>query len=167
MRPQKNRRPSARKRPAFCRPTRLQAARIDTRNGRRIALGVCTALALLAVGCREEPLPAVKPPEPESVSLEQIVSTPDRFDGVLVRVSGVARVEFEGNALYLTRESFERRDHPGALWLNLGWPVSKEILLLNGEEVLVDARVDAADRGNMRAFAATLTDIQHITRFLK
>jgi len=48
---------------------------------------ICAALALLVAGCGNERLPAVKAPGPEAVSLEQVISTPERFDGVLVRVS--------------------------------------------------------------------------------
>jgi hypothetical protein len=50
-------------------------------------LTICAALALHVARCRNEPLPAVKAPAPEAVSLEQAISTPERFDGVLVRVS--------------------------------------------------------------------------------
>ena len=77
------------------------------------AMWLSVALAFLVVGCRDEPLPAVKPPGPEDVFLEQVVSEPDRFDGVLVRVSGTAH----------------------ALWLDLGWPVSNDTLSLNGEDI--------------------------------
>jgi len=131
------------------------------------AMWSSVALAVLAVGCRDEPLPAVKPPGPETVSLEQVISEPARFDGVLITVSGIARIEFEGNALYSSQVGFDRRDNAHALWLDLGWPVSKDILALSGEEIVADARVDATNHGHMGAYAASLTDIQNITRFLK
>jgi hypothetical protein len=60
----------------------------------------CAALALLAVGCRNEPLPAVKAPGPEAVSLEQVISTPERFDVVLVRSpAGYVRAPPLGNRI--------------------------------------------------------------------
>jgi len=52
---------------------------------------ICAALALLVAGCGNERLPAVKAPGPEAVSLEQVISAPERFDGVLVRVSSRRR----------------------------------------------------------------------------
>ena len=36
-----------------------------------------------------------------------------------------------------------------------------------GEEIVANARVDATSHGHMGAYAASLTDIQNITRFLK
>ena len=119
-------------------------------------------MAILTFGCRDEPLPAVKPRSGEAVSLNELVSSRDRFDRVLVHVTGICRVEFEGNALYPSRESFDLRDNSHALWLNLGWPVSKDVLALNGRQVVVDARFDVSTRGHMGAFAGTLTDIQKI-----
>jgi hypothetical protein len=124
-------------------------------------------LALLTVGCNNEPLPAVKPHGREVVSLNQLVSEPDRLDRALVRVTGICRVEFEGNALYPSKESFDKRDDSHALWLNLGWPVSKEILALDGQQVVVDAKFDASTRGHLGVFAGTLTDIQTIDLAVK
>jgi hypothetical protein len=48
-----------------------------------------------------------------------LIATPERFDGQLISVSGIARIEFEGSALYFHREDYENRDPMNAVWLSI------------------------------------------------
>lgn len=47
-----------------------------------------------------------------------------------------------------------------AIWLNLGWPVNKDVQKLNGREVTVEGTFDAAAKGHMGTFAGSLKDVQ-------
>src|SRR5262245_15252541 len=61
--------------------------------------------------------PGSSPRQPLSVSLLQLVATPDVFDGKHVRVQGFVRIEHEGTAIYLHREDAEHMLTKNGLWL--------------------------------------------------
>lgn len=52
------------------------------------------------------------------VSLTQLLSRPDVFDGLRVRTSGWVRVEFESMGLFAYRADLDNHSH-GATWLEL------------------------------------------------
>jgi hypothetical protein len=98
----------------------------------------------------------------DDVPMISILNEPQKFNAVRLRLRGICRIEFEGNALYLSRESFTDRYAQQAIWLNLGWPVKPDIQKLDGHEVIVEGTFDAAARGHLGAFAGALKDIQGI-----
>jgi hypothetical protein len=59
------------------------------------------------------------PQNPLSVSLIQLIATPDAFDGKHVRVKGFVKIEFEGTAIYLHREDAEQMLTKNGLWLKV------------------------------------------------
>src|SRR4051794_20900429 len=65
----------------------------------------------------EEEKPGSSPQQPLSVSLLQLIATPDAFDGKYVRVHGFVRIEHEGTAIYLHREDAELMLTKNGLWL--------------------------------------------------
>jgi hypothetical protein len=67
---------------------------------RRLELVTLLAALIYLAACTRNPMR-------ENVSLLQLISTPERFDGKPVRVIGYVRVEFEGNAIYLHQEDYE------------------------------------------------------------
>ena len=92
-----------------------------------------------------------------------ILNEPRKFNAVRLRVRGICRIEFEGNALYLSHESLADGYGKQAIWLNLGWPVKPEVQKLDRREVIVEGTYDAAAKGHMGMFAGSLKDIQEIT----
>ena len=44
----------------------------------------------------------------EDVSMVQLIATPEKFDGKFVRVHGFLNLGFEGDSLYLHRETFSK-----------------------------------------------------------
>ena len=128
------------------------------------------ALVLLGVlvipSCAvDEPLPPVQAAEPRDVSLVQLIANPSEFHRKVVRVIGFCRLEFEGNALYLHREDFERGIAKNAVWLRLGWPVPESRRPLSDEYVLVEATFDAEAKGHMGSFSGELVDITRMERW--
>jgi hypothetical protein len=121
-----------------------------------IAVMACTA---------EEPSPPVHAAEPRDVSLVQLIANPTEYHGKLVRVIGFCRLEFEGNALYLHREDFERGIAKNAVWLSVGWPVPEPRRQLSDEYVLVEGIFDGEARGHMSSFSGELRSITRMDRW--
>jgi hypothetical protein len=120
-------------------------------------------VGLVAAGC-DASVPAVQRSSPvDDVPMISILNEPRKFNAVRLRVRGICRIEFEGNALYLSRESHDERYGKQAIWLQLGWPVKPEIQQLDGRDVIVEGTYDAAATGHMGMFAGALKDIQGIT----
>ena len=57
------------------------------------------------------------PQKPCVVDFHRLLSHPDTFDETYVRLSGVMRLEFEGNSLYSSTEAYETRETNSAVWL--------------------------------------------------
>jgi hypothetical protein len=82
----------------------------------------------------------------------------------MVTVAGWARIEFEGNALYPTKQEMERRTAQHAIWLQLGWPVSADIRGLDGAHITVEGRFNGHHKGHFGMFVGALEDISRIER---
>jgi hypothetical protein len=128
---------------------------------------LCFAIAatLVPISCEGGEPPPIADATSDQISVSRLIATPLIYhQRGLIRVSGWCRVEFEHNALYVSRNAAARRSTREAVWLTLGWPVSKEIQALDGEHVTVEGRFDANNRGHFRAFFAALEDIRRIER---
>jgi hypothetical protein len=108
-------------------------------------------------------LPAiVADPEAISLSLIQLIATPERYDGKKIRIQGFANIEFEGDSLFLNRESCLRHIHKDGLWLHIpGW-VEKNQSLFHHRYVLLEGKFIADDHGHMSMWNGAVSDI---TRF--
>jgi len=95
----------------------------------------------------------------ESVSMIQLISTPQNFEGRKVRLYGFARMRFEDFGVYLTRDDMEHGNGKNGLWLGLGRdPKAKK---LDGHYVLVFGVFTAKDKGHKGANSGAL---DYITR---
>lgn len=130
------------------------------------ALGRCSLVAafLLALswGCSTPPSPPVQAPPANRVEVADLIAHPDRFGGAVIRATGWCRIEFEGSALYPTRETAENRDYRHALRLVIDWPVSADTRALDGKRISVDGRVEPLLPGDREIFAARLHDVRII-----
>ena len=85
------------------------------------------------------------------VSLIQLISNPEKYDGKPARLIGFLRLEFEGNALYLHREDYEQ-SLPNGIWVDVPKDLSKdENRLLNNQYVICEGIFHAADLGSFAA----------------
>ncbi len=100
----------------------------------------------------------------DEVSLNTIVQDANKFHGLRVRVKGVARIEFEGTAVYSELKAYESRQMRDAIWLTIGWPVSADTLQLNGREIVVEGVFDASQKGHYGAYAGALVDVGTLTK---
>jgi hypothetical protein len=99
---------------------------------------------------------------PKDVSMVQLLATPEKFDGKLVRVFGFLRLEFEGDALYLHREDDTQGLTRNALWVDRTEAIEREQEKLNAHYVLIEATFDAEDTGHMGLFGGALKKVIRI-----
>ena len=102
--------------------------------------------------------------ESDPVSFVQLLANPKDFHGRVVTVAGYCYLEFEGNALYLHKEDFDRTIMKNAVWLDVGWPVLPQWESAGDEYVEIEATFDAERLGHSRLFSGTLKDIRRIDR---
>jgi hypothetical protein len=124
---------------------------------------ICTLLFAGAVpGCAPA-APAVRRAAPvEEVELSTILSNPKRFHLSRVRVNGICRIEFEGNALYTDRDAYDTRRSSRAVWLDVGWPVKQSIQELDGQPAVVEGIFDETNKGHWGAYAGSFTEIKDL-----
>ncbi len=98
------------------------------------------------------------------VSLADVVRAPRDFDEALVRVRGLCNLHFESTVLSAVPQGPASSEISEWLWLEVGWPLSEKLTAMNGEVVVVEARLDADMHGHMGVSRATLRDIRAIWR---
>lgn len=95
-----------------------------------------------------------------SVSLIQLIANPERYNGKPVRLIGFLRLEFEGNALYLHREDYER-GLPNGIWVDVPRDLSKnENQILNNQYVICEGIFRAGDLNQFRGELTTINRIE-------
>lgn len=63
---------------------------------------------------------------PVTVSIIQLIATPERFDGKLVSVTGFLRLEHEAYLLYLNKNDYENVLIENALWVDATEEMGKD-----------------------------------------
>lgn len=124
---------------------------------------IVIAGALIQFACES---PSMPPPQSvttyDAVELSTLVGDSKRFHGVPVQVTGVVRLEFEGNALYVDSAAYVKRDATKAVWLAVGWPPQRGSVELNGRRVVVEGTVDAHAKGHEGVFSGSLVQIRRL-----
>lgn len=54
------------------------------------------------------------------VSIINLIAYPERFHKKKVRVVGVASIQFEGTAIYLTKDCYKYHIYKNAIWIDVG-----------------------------------------------
>jgi hypothetical protein len=98
--------------------------------------------------------------EPVNVTLVQLIATPEKFDGKLIRVIGFLRLEFEGDVLYLHREDYENAILGNGIWVNTTPEMTKKTKTLNMHYVLLEGIFSAGEHGHMDAWSGTIKNIR-------
>jgi hypothetical protein len=99
---------------------------------------------------------------PQDVSVVQLLATPEKFDGKLVRVFGFLRLAFESDALYLHREDDTQDLTRNAMCVDRTEGMEREQEKLNAHYVLIEATFDAEDMGHMGLFGSALEKVKRI-----
>ena len=100
-------------------------------------------------------------------SFINLISTPDQYHDKMVRVIGVVNLEFEGDAIYLSKEHLISGVTKNALWISLNLQAlgktKKELSKYNGQYVLLEGIFNKANNGHMCLFSGS---IDNVTRFM-
>ncbi len=94
------------------------------------------------------------------VTMIQLIATPGKYDGQLIRVIGVGNLEFEGNCISLTKEDL-KYGVGNSIWIELGEKAIsyEEAKQYNGEYVIVEGVFDKDDCGHMGMFCGSIKNI--------
>jgi hypothetical protein len=99
---------------------------------------------------------------PESVSILQLIATPDQFDGKQVQVVGFLRLEFEGNALYLHKEDFDEHIYKDGVWLNIDPGIKGDAQKLNMHYIAMVGVFNARAKGHRSMMSGSLDHIKEL-----
>ena len=97
----------------------------------------------------------------DDVSIIQLISNPEKYDGKVVRVIGVGNLEFEGDAVYLSRDDWKNWVCKNGLWIELGddatsYNVAK---CWNGKYVIIEGTFEQESTGHFGMWSGAITDI--------
>ncbi len=107
-------------------------------------------------GATEEELPA-------RCSLVNLLASPRTYDGKRVQVIGYARLEFEGNALYLSALDAEHGVDSNSVWLDLsGWARASGQPIEGNRYVVVVGTFKEAEKGHMGMWPGGITRIERL-----
>ena len=103
----------------------------------------------------------------ENVSIIDLIANPDKYHGRNVMIKGVVRLQFESNAIYLTKDCYNNRLSKNALWISLDEKTLKtdlrKLRKYNGKYVLVEGVFDKTNKGHFGMYSGT---IKNVYRFL-
>jgi len=96
----------------------------------------------------------------KNVTMIQLIATPEKYDGQLVRVIGVGNLEFEGNCISLSKEDL-KYGVGNSIWIELGEKAIsyEEAQKLNGDYVVIEGIFDKNDCGHMDMFCGSIKNI--------
>ena len=96
----------------------------------------------------------------KDVTMIQLIATPEKYDGQLVRVIGVGNLEFEGNCISLSKEDL-KYGVGHSIWIELGEKAIsyEEAKKFNGEYVIVEGIFDKDDCGHMDMFCGSIKNV--------
>lgn len=94
-----------------------------------------------------------------SVSIVQLIATPEKFDGKGVLIMGFLRLEFEGDAIYLHEDDYRHAIHKNGLMVVTNPKIDREAAKLNLHYVVLEGTFDADNHGHMGVNSGTITNI--------
>lgn len=100
-----------------------------------------------------------------NVSIVRLIATPERYHDRKVQVTGFVNLEFEGEAIYLHKEDYEKGLTKNGFWITFSNKLDrKEINKLNKGYVLIEGTFNKDRHGHMGLFGG---EIYEITRIIK
>ena len=95
-----------------------------------------------------------------NVTMIQLIATPEKYDGQLVRVIGVGNLEFEGDCISLSKEDW-KYGGGNTIWIELGKEATpyQEAQQYNGEYVIVEGTFDKDDCGHLGMFCGSIKNV--------
>jgi hypothetical protein len=94
------------------------------------------------------------------ISLIHLIQHPDKYHQKQIRVVGFASLEFEGKALYISREDYEKAITKNAVWLDI--ELTENIKKNHKKYVIVEGIFDQDNLGHLKLFSGCIKNIERI-----
>ena len=141
-------------------------------NGENMKKLICILVSMISVNCTAIEVESIrnrvsKCESIQVVSLINVIANPEKYDGKCVRLTGVLRVEFEGNALFLNQESYKNDIYVNAVTLTFHKHIKDffgDISELNGKYLSIEGIFTNEDI-NQNGATGYLGDIYRLTDF--
>ena len=103
------------------------------------------------------------------VSLINLIATPEKYHGKVVRVLGVLNLEFEGNHIWLSKEHWRNRVVKNSIWVSLNeaalGTTEKELSVFNGQYVIVEGVFNKDNHGHMGLSSGAIENITRLAEW--
>jgi uncharacterized lipoprotein NlpE involved in copper resistance len=101
-----------------------------------------------------------------TLSLVNLIATPEKYHGKKVQIIGYINIEFEGNGIYLHKEDYDSSICSNGFWVSINENIRKKINeeKLNKSYVLIEGTFNMNQRGHMGLWSG---EIEKITRIIK
>jgi len=93
------------------------------------------------------------------VSLITLIASPKDYAGKAVRVIGYIHLEFEGDAIYLRKEDYERGLTKNGLWLDAPNKISEKMQKMTDRYVLIEGVFNPENHGHMGLWSGAISEI--------
>lgn len=121
---------------------------------------------LLAVGCEGPKDRAATNSEAQRraqpVSLIQLIASPDRFDGRLVRVQGFGVIQYEAMGVFHSAEDADYGNTKDGIWLELDTEQVGRYRHASGREIIVEGIFSEGMKGHLSAWSGALTKVRRL-----
>jgi hypothetical protein len=106
--------------------------------------------------------------EIQDISIIQLIANPNKFHHTKVRIIGFAIIEFEGTAMYLSREFADYGLSKNAIWLDIEHIKQFETFKqYDRKYVLVEGIFDKNDLGHISSCSGAIKSISRIEEWKK
>jgi hypothetical protein len=97
------------------------------------------------------------------VSMINLIATPEKYHDKKIRVIGYLNLEFEGNAIYLHKEDFDRSILRNAFWVDFSEKIAQtQRHQCSRKYVLIEGTFDMKSHGHMGLFSGTINAITRL-----
>lgn len=104
------------------------------------------------------------------VSMVQLLAEPQQFNGKRVQVMGFVHLEFEGNAIYLSKEDYKYGMEKNGLWLSISQTDRENrenYSQINNNYVVVEGTFNAEIKGHFGMWSGSIENITMLKRWAK
>ena len=96
-----------------------------------------------------------------SVSIVQLIATPEKYQGKVVQVMGFLRLEFEGNAIYLHEDDYKHAIYKNGLMIVNNANIDAKADKLNLHYAVLEGTFDGNNLGNKGLNSGTISNITY------
>ncbi len=97
--------------------------------------------------------------EAESVSIVNLIASPEKYDGKPVIITGFLALDFEGSAVYLHKEDYENSIYKNGLWCSIDLVKYRP---LDHKYVCIEAVFDAKGKGHLGLWSGQIKEVRRV-----